>query len=87
LHENPKIINNKKIVLNNLINYVSYIIVNKNIKLNIKNFDFVRFNKYYNNILWCLKKYKVINDETNYVYENIEDNNKVINIYNFIYSL
>ena len=87
LHQNPKIIINKRIVLDNLINYISYIIVNKNIKLNIKNFDFDRFKKYYNNILWCLKKYKVINDETNYVYQYIEDNNKVINIYNFIYSL
>ena len=81
-HQCPMIIIDGKINKNNLINYLTYIILNKKIKFNYKNIDNHRFDKYYNNILWCLKKYKVLDNEKNY----IEDTNNVINIYNFIYS-
>jgi len=81
-HENPTIINENKVDFNNLINYLTYIILNKNIKYKFNNLDFVRFEKYYNNILWCLAKYKVIINDKIY----LEDTNNVINIYNFIYS-
>jgi hypothetical protein len=81
-HENSPILTNNNINYNNFINYLTYIILNKKIKLNFKNIDCFRFEKYYNNILWCLKKYKVIDNENNYT----EDTNNVINIYNFIYS-
>lgn len=81
-HQNPHILVEDKIDYKNLINYLTYIILNKKIKLNYKNIDNDRFEKYYNNILWCLKKYKVIDNDKNYV----EDTNNVINIYNFIYS-
>jgi hypothetical protein len=81
-HQNPKILVDGKINKNNFVNYLTYIILNKKIKFNYKNIDTDRFEKYYNNILWCLKKYKVIENDTNYM----EDTNNVINIYNFIYS-
>lgn len=81
-HENPAIIKDGKVDLNNFINYLTYIILNKKIKYKYNNLDFSRFEKYYNNILWCLNKYKVINNDINY----LEDTNNVINIYNFIYS-
>ena len=81
-HENPRIFVNDKVNYYNLINYLTYIILNKKIKLNLKKIDNVRFEKYYNNMLWCLKKYKVIDNDRDYV----EDTNNVINIYNFIYS-
>jgi hypothetical protein len=81
-HENPTIINENKVDLNNLINYLTYIILNKNIKYKFNNLDFARFEKYYNNILWCLAKYKVITNDKIY----LEDTANVINIYNFIYS-
>ena len=81
-HENSPILTDNKINYNNFINYLTYIILNKKIKLNLNNIDCLRFEKYYNNILWCLKKYKVIDNDNNYV----EDTNNVINIYNFIYS-
>lgn len=81
IHENGKIISNDKLNYNNLIIFLTYIIVNKKIKFNWNKLDFVRFEKYYNNILWCLKKYLVIDNTNNY----LEDTNNVINIYNFIY--
>jgi hypothetical protein len=82
IHNNPKILIDDGINKNNFINYLTYIILNKKIKLNLKNIDYERFDKYFNNIEWCLKKYKVIDNNKNYM----EDTNNVINIYNFIYS-
>lgn len=82
IHQNPLIIEDNKVDYTNLINYLTYIIINKKIKFNFKNLNFKRFEKYYNNILWCLKKYKVVTNDKEYM----EDTNNVINIYNFIYS-
>ena len=81
-HKNPLIIENGKVNDNNLINYLTYIILNKKIKYKFDSLDNTRFEKYYNNVLWCLKKYKVIDNDREYM----EDTNNVINIYNFIYS-
>lgn len=81
-HKNPSIIENNNVNHNNLINYLTYIIINKKIKFKYTNLNYKRFDTYYNNVLWCLKKYKVIDNEREY----IEDTNNVINIYNFIYS-
>ena len=78
-----------KINYNNLILYFECIIVylknNKNKKLlfSLKNFNIERFKIYYNNINWCLKLYRVINNENCYIMDIIGD--KVIYIYNFIY--
>jgi 5'-3' exonuclease len=79
-HKNSNIIEGNNINYDNLVNFITYIIVNKNIKFNIKKIQSERFEIYYNNILWCLKKYKVIENNKSY----IEDTNNVINIYNFI---
>jgi 5'-3' exonuclease len=82
-HQNEKIISNNKVNYNNLIMFLTYIIVNKKIKFNWGKLDDNRFKKYFNNMEWCLKEYKVIDNANNY----LEDTNNVINIYNFIYSL
>ena len=74
---------------NNLILFFECIIVylknNKNKKLiySLKNFNIERFKIYYNNINWCLKLYKLIDNKNSYIMDDIGD--KVINIYNFIY--
>lgn len=81
-HDNPLIIENDKINYLNFINYLTYIILNKKVKYKFENLNFSRFEKYYNNVLWCLKKYKVIENDKEYM----EDTRNVINIYNFIYS-
>ena len=80
-HQNSQIIIDNKVIYDNLLNFITYIIINKKIKNNFSNIDSTRFEKYYNNILWCLKKYKVIDNTNDY----IEDCNNVIYIYNFIY--
>jgi hypothetical protein len=82
IHQNPLIIVDSKVNYTNLINYLTYIILNKKIKYKFDNLNFTRFEKYYNNVLWCLKKYKVIDNDNIYM----EDTSNVINIYNFIYS-
>jgi hypothetical protein len=81
-HQNPLIIENNKVNHYNFINYLTYIILNKVVKFKFENLNLSRFEKYFNNILWCLKKYKVIDNDKEY----IEDTSNVINIYNFIYS-
>lgn len=88
---NKPIISNNEIQLDNLINYVSMIICssNKKIKFKFNLIDINRFKIYYNNLNWCLKYYKVINNDTNYISElkNVNDDIKiknVINIFNFI---
>lgn len=95
-YENYKKIYKKNIVdikinYNNLILFFECVIVylknNKNKKLifSIKNINEERFKIYYNNINWCLKLYMLINNENIYIMDSIGD--KVINIYNFIYTI
>lgn len=82
---NNPIIQNNIIDHNNLINFITYIIINSNgkkIKYNSKNIDLNRFAIYYNNIRWCLKHYKCIKENIEYICD-IKFNN-IINIYNFI---
>lgn len=87
---NDPIILNNEINQKNLINYISHIICSdKKIKFKLSNINYNRFEIYFNNILWCLKYYKVISNSHNYIQElnHKEDKIKlknVINIYNFI---
>jgi len=89
---------NKPIIFNgnvnyvNLIEFITYFIVNgsnKKIKFNFNNFGPIRFETYINNLIWCLGHYKVINNNFNYIQEisNNDDDVKLkhtINICNFI---
>jgi hypothetical protein len=89
---NNPIISNGQINTNNLINYISYIVCNSNkkIKFKLSNIDLDRFKIYFNNMIWCLKYYKVLINSNNYIQDlpNNDDKNiklkNVINIYNFI---
>lgn len=88
---NKPIIQNNTINYDNLVNYISYLIVksNKKIKYNFKNLNPTRFQIYFNNLLWCLDYYKVIDNDKKYIQEIGEHENdiklrNVINIYNFI---
>jgi hypothetical protein len=76
------IIQNNTVNIDNLIIYLSYIIIDKKIKFNLKKINYNRFTIYYNNLLWCLQKYKIIINDNVY----IEDTKNVINIFNFVNS-
>jgi hypothetical protein len=79
----------KFIDYNNLILFFECIIVylknnkNKKLSFSLKNLTIERFKIYYNNINWCLKLYKLIDNKNVYLMDTIGD--KVINIYNFLY--
>jgi len=81
LHTNKKIIRKNKIKINNLIMFITYYIITKNIKFNNNTIDDKRFITYYNNLLWTLNYYKVIDINIDYIPNSI---NNVINVYNFI---
>jgi hypothetical protein len=81
LHKNKSIIYQDKINLDNLNLFITYYIIIKNIKYNYKLIDNKRYNNYYNNLLWTLNYYKIINYKIDYIPDTI---NNVINIYNFI---
>lgn len=89
---NKSIISNGSININNFIEFITYFIImgsKKKIKFNLKNLDSDRFRIYINNLFWCLKHYKVISNDLNYVQEitHPEDNAKcknAIHIHNFI---
>ena len=88
---NKPIISNNQVDYLNLVNYISCVMVSFNKKINFKisNIDQNRFEIYYNNIIWCLKYYKVITNQNYYIQEVIHSDNQVklknvINIYNFI---
>lgn len=88
---NDLIIQNNNINQYNLINFISIIIAKteKKIKFNFNNIDLKRFEIYYNNLLWCLKHYKVILNDKQYIQELKNKNDtvrlkNVIGIYNFI---
>ncbi len=70
-HGNKSIISKNKIKKKNLINYMTYIIISKNVKFNKKNLDLSRFQTYYNNLCWTLKYYDVIDNELEYIQDNI----------------
>jgi hypothetical protein len=80
-HFKKRIINKNKIKNDNFILFISYYIISKNIKFNNKMINYERFNAYYNNLLWTLNYYKVIDITIDYIPSSI---NNVINIYNFI---
>lgn len=89
---NELIISNGIIDINNLIEFITYFIIigsKKKIKFNCKNLDLDRFRIYINNLFWCLKHYKVVSNDLNYIQEisHHEDNIKLKNtlhIHNFI---
>ncbi len=88
---NDPIIKDNQVNYNNFVNYISYIVNNssKKIKFKLENINLNRFDIYYNNLLWCLKHYKVITNNNNYIQEisHKDDEIKlknVINIFNFI---
>lgn len=89
---NDPIISNKQLNYDNLLIYITMIILcaNRKIKFNFKNIQPNRFNIYYNNLCWCLKQYKVITNNNVFVPDlNIIKTNakisNVINIYNFLH--
>lgn len=88
---NDLIIKDNQINQTNLLNFISTIVSksDKKIKFNLEQIDLVRFGTYYNNLLWCLKHYKVIINNNQYIQELEHSSDKiklknVINIYNFI---
>ena len=81
LHYKKKIINKNKIKNDNLIIFITYYIISKNIKFNNNMINYERFIAYYNNLLWTLNYYKVIDINIDYIPSSI---NNVINIYNFL---
>jgi len=88
---NKPIISNNKIQLDNLINFISLIICSskKKIKFNHTSIDLNRFTIYFNNLNWCLKYYKAIDNSVEYISEikNINEEIKiknVLNIFNFL---
>lgn len=92
IKHNKAIILNGTIDTNNLIEFITYFIIigsKKKIKFNYKNLDLTRFKIYINNLFWCLKHYKVISNDLNYIQEitHHEDNIRLkntIHIHNFI---
>ena len=88
---NNSIVQGDNIGWSDLINFVSIVIIksDKKIKFNLTNLNLKRFEIYYNNLLWCLKHYKVITNNNQYIQELEHQNDKiklknVINIFNFI---
>lgn len=88
---NEPIISNNQINTNNLLTFISLVIIHsdKNIKPNFDNINYDKFNIYFNNVLWCLKYYKAIDNSNVYIQELKHKNDQVkiknvINIYNFI---
>jgi hypothetical protein len=72
-HGNSKIIKKKKLNYLNLINFITYIVIDKKIKFNFKNLDTKRFSTYYNNLCWTLKQYKILDNDLYYLQDlNIE---------------
>jgi hypothetical protein len=83
LHFKKRIIYKNKIKNENLIMFITYYIINKNIKFNNNTINYERFIAYYNNLLWTLNYYKVIDINIDYIPTSI---NNVINIYNFLHN-
>lgn len=90
-YNNP-IISNHVINYSNFVEFITYFILigsKKKTKFNLTNLDNTRFKIYINNLYWCLKHYKVIDNDLNYIQEitHHDDNIRlkhIINIYNFI---
>ena len=90
----------KRIIEKNKINYdslllcISCYIINTKCKFNHDNITVDRFRDYYNNLIWCLRYYNIINcksisecttDEEYCQYIQLESLSKVVNAYNFLY--
>jgi len=88
-HENESIIVDKKINYYNLQFFITYLITNntKKLKFNINNINIKNFNIYYNNLCYCLKEYKILDNNLKYLNYNFDKNGKnsyIVNIFNFI---
>lgn len=75
-HGNNRIIINKKIISENLINFITYIILDKKIKYNFKNLDLERFSIYYNNLCWTLAQYKILDNNLDYIQDDGKSDNE-----------
>jgi 5'-3' exonuclease len=82
---NNYIIIDNKINYSNLINFLTIIIVQKKIKFSNKKLSYDNFLIYFNNLEWCLKIYKIFDNDLIFKPTvNPNDQLKTINIYNFI---
>ena len=79
-----KIINRDQINQDFLIMFFTYFIINKNIKYKFKNTNLLRFQKYFNNIKWCLHYYNVTENFYKDISYDVDFSSSVINVYNFI---
>ena len=90
-----RIIEKNKINYDSLILFITCYIINTKCKYNHDNITIDRFRDYYNNLIWCLRYYNIIDSTTdnkdctsNYEdcqYIQLESLSKVINAYNFLY--
>lgn len=69
-HGNNPIIHKNKIRKKNLVNFITYIALNKKVKYNKKNIDLNRFKIYYNNLSWSLKHYHILNNTREYIQDS-----------------
>lgn len=89
-----RIIEKNKINYDSLLLFISCYIINTKCKFNHDNITVDRFRDYYNNLIWCLRYYNIINcksisecttDEEYCQYIQLESLSKVVNAYNFLY--
>jgi hypothetical protein len=83
-----RIIEKNKINYDSLILFITCYIINTKCKYNHDNITIDRFRDYYNNLIWCLRYYNIIDsttDNEDCQYIQLESLSKVINAYNFLY--
>ena len=83
-YKNLKIINRDQINNEFLTLFITYFIINKNIKYKFKNTNIFRFNKYFNNLKWCLHYYNITENYYKDISYDIDFSSSVINVFNFI---
>jgi hypothetical protein len=96
-----RIIEKNKVNYESLILFITCYIINTKCKFNHDNITIDRFRDYYNNLIWCLRYYNIINcksinectsiidytsNKDGCQYIQLESLSKVINAYNFLYS-
>jgi hypothetical protein len=61
-----------------LVNFITYIILDKKVKYNYKNLDLDRFSIYYNNLCWTLVQYKILDNQLNYIQDSNKSNSNTL---------